>query len=91
MVDLIPVETGLLGSNIRYLRRRKHLSQFQFAKMVGLSETMVFCIERGLFRGILKEPMLTICRLYGITQEELFYEDLPVKLKRKRLKPTATE
>jgi len=52
---------------------------------------MVFCIERGLFRGILKEPMLTICRLYGITQEELFYEDLPVTLKRKRLKPTATE
>ncbi len=38
----------ILGLNIRAERNRKNLTQFQLAELVGISESTISLIERGL-------------------------------------------
>ena len=38
----------ILGSNIKAERNRRHLSQFQLAEKVNVSESTISLIERGL-------------------------------------------
>ena len=38
----------ILGSNVKAERNRKHLSQFQLAEKINVSESTISLIERGL-------------------------------------------
>lgn len=59
-----------IAENIKRLREEKGLSQFEFAKIVGVSQPMIAQIERGT-----KNPSfqigVEIAKRFGISMEEL--------------------
>ncbi len=41
----------LIGSNIKTVRKKRHLTQEQLSEMVGISTNFLACIETGVRRG----------------------------------------
>ena len=62
-----------LGSALRVLRRRAHLTQAEAAAKVDVRNTHISSVERGE-RGLSYRTMLALTRAYGATLRELVEE-----------------
>lgn len=65
----------IIGSNIRFERKRRGLTIDDFAKIVGMAPGFLGLIERGQ-RGTSIKNMVTIAKFFGITLDELITVDL---------------
>ena len=81
---LIFVKSPYLADNIRFLRERKKMSRASFAAYLNVNYNRIFCLERHINRYIHTEMLDTLSQIYGITTEEILWEDLRSKFKGKR-------
>lgn len=65
----------IIGSNIRYERRKRGLTIDDFAKIIGMAPGFLGLIERGQ-RGTSIKNMVAIANFFGITMDELITVDL---------------
>lgn len=65
----------IIGSNIRYERRKRGLTIDDFAKIIGIAPGFLGLIERGQ-RGTSIKNMVAIAKFFGITMDDLFTRDL---------------
>ncbi len=65
----------IIGSNIRYERRKRGLTIDDFAKIIGMAPGFLGLIERGQ-RGTSIKNMVAIAKFFGITMDELITQDL---------------
>lgn len=65
----------IIGSNIRYERKRRGLTIDDFAKIIGMAPGFLGLIERGQ-RGTSIKNMVSIAKFFGITMDELITVDL---------------
>ncbi len=67
----------IIGSNIRYERRKRGLTIDDFAKIIGMAPGFLGLIERGQ-RGTSIKNMVSIAKFFGITMDQLITRDLSV-------------
>lgn len=65
----------LIGSNIRYERRRRGLTIDDFAKIIGMAPGFLGLIERGQ-RGTSIKNMVQMAHFFGISLDDLITRDL---------------
>jgi putative molybdopterin biosynthesis protein len=68
--------TGAAGGRLRSARQARGLSQYQLARMAGVSRQAVSAVEAGLSDPSLRVA-LTLSRALGLTVEELFGPAMP--------------
>jgi len=68
--------TGAAGTRLRSARQARGLSQYQLARMAGVSRQAVSAVEAGLSDPSLRVA-LTLARALGLTVEELFGPAMP--------------
>lgn len=61
-----------VGRNIRRLRRRKRLSVRKLANLAGMPWKTLLRIELRLLRELDFDHMQSLCRILGVTTEDLF-------------------
>lgn len=65
----------IIGSNIRYERRRRGLTIDDFAKVIGMAPGFLGLIERGQ-RGTSVKNMVAIAEFFDISLDDLVTKDL---------------
>lgn len=65
----------IIGSNIRYERRKRGLTIDDFAKIIGIAPGFLGLIERGQ-KGTSIKNMVFIAKFFDITMDQLIKEDL---------------
>ena len=68
--------TGRAGAQLRLARQARGFSQYQLARMAGVSRQAVSAVEAGLSDPSLRVA-LTLARALGLTVEELFGPAMP--------------
>ena len=63
-------EKNLIGSRLKELRKREHLSQKQVAQLTGIGLDTYMKHESGIFRPSIKNPVL-LSKIFRITPDEL--------------------
>ena len=82
---IIEAQDDLFSKNVRFLRTRKKMSQITFSEKMGMSNNLLYCIEKGFFPGITEIGLANISSYFGIMPEDLFYKDLSIEYKSKRI------
>ena len=72
---LYEVNDHILGRNIYYLRNKKRISREKFSEMVGMSNNILYCLEKGLLGVIPIDSLEYISKMYHVSVEELVGED----------------
>ena len=65
----------IIGSNIRYERKRRGLTIDDFAKVIGMAPGFLCLIERGQ-RGTSVKNMVAIAEFFDISLDDLITKDL---------------
>ena len=65
----------IIGSNIRYERKRRGLTIDDFAKVIGMAPGFLGLIERGQ-RGTSVKNMVAIAEFFDISLDDLITKDL---------------
>ena len=65
----------IIGSNIRYERKRRGLTIDDFAKVIGMAPGFLGLIERGQ-RGTSVKNMVAIAEVFDIALDDLITKDL---------------
>ena len=65
----------IIGSNIRYQRKRRSLTIDDFAKVIGMAPGFLGLIERGQ-RGTSVKNMVAIAEFFDISLDDLITKDL---------------
>lgn len=65
----------IIGSNIRYERKRRSLTIDDFAKVIGMAPGFLGLIERGQ-RGTSVKNMVAIAEFFDISLDDLITKDL---------------
>ena len=65
----------IIGSNIRYERKRRGLTIDDFAKVIGMAPGFLGLIERGQ-RGTSVKKMVAIAEFFDISLDDLITKDL---------------
>lgn len=65
----------IIGSNIRYERKRRGLTIDDFAKVIGMAPGFLGLIERGQ-RGASVKNMVAIAEFFDISLDDLITKDL---------------
>ena len=65
----------IIGSNIRYERKRRGLTIDDFAKVIGMAPGFLGLIERGQ-RGTSVKNMVAIAQFFDISLDDLITKDL---------------
>ena len=65
----------IIGSNIRYERKRRGLTIDDFAKVIGMAPGFLGLIERGQ-RGTSVKHMVAIAEFFDISLDDLITKDL---------------
>ena len=65
----------IIGSNIRYVRKRRGLTIDDFAKVIGMAPGFLGLIERGQ-RGTSVKNMVAIAEFFDISLDDLITKDL---------------
>jgi transcriptional regulator with XRE-family HTH domain len=74
----------LLRMNIQFLRKRKKMSRYDFARCIDMSPNFLFCVEYGMLDAIEPKPLENLSRIFGIPKEEIVTENLEKKYGDKR-------
>lgn len=64
----------MVNQRMKALRQEKNLSQAELARMVGVSRQTINMIENGDYNPTVA-LCLKICRVLGVTLDDLFWED----------------
>ena len=67
----------IIGSNIRYERKRRGLTIDDFAKVIGMAPGFLGLIERGQ-RGTSVKNMVAIAEFFDISLDDLITKDLSI-------------
>ena len=62
------------GQKLKEIRKNEGLSQEQLAERVGVSRQTINAIEKGDYNPTVR-LCVAICRVLGVTLDELFWED----------------
>ncbi len=62
-----------MGASIRIIRQSKKITAKQIAQRIGVTEAAMTAYERGE-RKIPVERLIAICKILGITIEDLYQE-----------------
>lgn len=65
----------IIGSNIRFERKKRGLTIDDFAKVVGIAPGFLGLIERGQ-RGTSIKNLVQIAKFFDLTMDELLVQDL---------------
>ena len=68
-------DAKIIGSNIRYERKRRGLTIDDFAKVIGMAPGFLGLIERGQ-RGTSVKNMVAIAEFFDISLDDLITKDL---------------
>ncbi len=61
----------LIGLNINYYRRARHLTQIELAEAVGISSNYLSQIERGC-KAISLDKLLKLAEVLGVDEKNFF-------------------
>lgn len=79
-------EKKILSENIRAIRKKAHLSQFEFAEDCGISKDTLSLIERGKYNPSV-ELLQMIASYCGVTVSELLQSDNEPKERAEKTAP----
>ncbi|TPG86842.1 XRE family transcriptional regulator [Brevibacillus laterosporus] len=63
----------MVYKRIRYFRKKIRMSQYELSKLVGLEQTLISRIERGL-RKVTAEELLLFSNALGVSVSDLYEE-----------------
>lgn len=82
--------TKIIGSNIRYERKRRGMTIDDFARVIGMAPGFLGLIERGQ-RGTSMANLVNIADFFGISMDQLIREDVSSGVSFKSTKMTKSE
>ncbi len=82
--------TKIIGSNIRYERKRRGMTIDDFARIIGMAPGFLGLIERGQ-RGTSMANLVNIADFFGISMDRLIKEDISSGTSLKSPKMTKSE
>lgn len=73
---ILEIGSNLFGKNLRYLRKKRRISQKALAQMVGINCYTLRGIESGRICPVLElETFIRICDLFGADHDDMVHQD----------------
>ncbi len=80
----------IIGSNIRYERKRRGMTIDDFARVIGMAPGFLGLIERGQ-RGTSMTNLVAIADFFGLTMDQLIRQEVAAGMSLNSPKPTKSE
>ena len=76
---IIEMSDDIFAKNLRYLRKKRQISQKKLGETVGMSRYLLWNIESGILRPALElDAFIKICDFFGVDHDDMVHNDLTV-------------